>query len=146
MTDNYELSFKIPNEKMLEDMIIEEERRRMSDEYRNECTRVKDIINGWLEVTANMQRDIVKQFGFKTDMECDIACNMMRRAHILYPNNEIFKTVPLQVRNNKAKKGDLVVGDDVPIFPIFDLNKRICGIESLIDHNKPSVIIMSSGT
>lgn len=152
MSDNSELddlTFKIPNEKMLEDMIIEEEKRRMSEEYRNECTSVKNIINGWLAVTEKMQKDIVKSFGFQTEMECDIACNMMRRAHILYPENEIFRTVPLQVRNNKAKKGDLVLGSNVPNFPIFTLDKKICSIESLIDndkYNKPSVIIMSSGT
>jgi len=147
--DDDDFQIKIPNEKMLEEMIIEEEKRRMSNEYRDKCTEVKDIVNGWLEVTAQMQIDVVSSFGFTNKISCDIVCNMMRRAHILYPHNEIFKTVPLQVRNNKATQGTLTIGDVMPEFDIVDIVRgNACSLSSLIDIHtkKPSVIIMSSAT
>jgi hypothetical protein len=142
-------SLKLPNEKMLELMIIEEERRRMSIEYQTDCTRVKDIPNGWLDVTAQMQKDVVASFGITDKMSSDITCNMMRRAHIIYPENEIFRTVPLQVRNNKATLGNLKVNDqidDILDTIVYDLNNNEINFMNLFDLNKPNVIFFSSAT
>jgi hypothetical protein len=137
---------KIPNERMLEEMIIEEEKRRNSYDYRFRCTEVKDTVNGWLDVTDNMQKDVVISFGFYDKISQNIACNMMRRAHIIYPDNELFKTVPLQVRNNKAIMGSLKISDEMPDATIFDINLKSCSLSSLIVPDKPNIIIMSSGT
>lgn len=108
------LILKIPNEQLLELMIAEEEKIRTSKYYQDKCTAVKNIPNGWLKVTEEVQNDIAKKYGFTDKMSCDIACNMARRAHILYPNNQKFQKVPLQVRNNKAMLGNLILGDIPP--------------------------------
>ena len=104
---------KTPNERMLEKLIIEEADARCSQLYRDQCTAVKDIPNGWLSVTDQFQQKIAKNNGFDDEMSCHITCNMMRRAHLLYPDNIIFKTVPIQVKNNKANQGILKIGDIV---------------------------------
>jgi len=139
-------SIKVPTERMLELMIIEEEHIRQSVEYQNECTSAKDIPNGWLAVTEQMQQDLVKKFGFDDDISCDIACNMLRRAQYDYPNNKIFKEVPVYVRNNKANMGKFTEGDFVPNITI---HKR-CGSEiklhDLLDDSMPTLILASSHT
>ncbi len=82
---------KTPNEKMLEKLIKEEAMIRMSKEYQDECTAVKDIPNEWLNVTEKMQQKVAKNNEFDDDKykSCHITCNMMRRAraHILFPDN-----------------------------------------------------------
>src|SRR5690606_4148892 len=122
---------KIPNEKMLEEMVYKEEEFRMSEPYQIECTRVKDIPNGWLDITAEMQRRLVQSFGFEDTISCDLALNMLRRAHIIYPDNPVFTRVPVQVRCNKARKGNRSVGDVIPDFTIWNLEGVPCKLSSL---------------
>jgi hypothetical protein len=140
------LVLRVPNEKLLEEMIEEEERVRTSKYYQDKCTQVKDIPNGWLDVTALVQTDIAKSHGFTDKMSCDIACNMMRRAHILFPNNEKFKSVPLQVRNNKANIGGLSAGDALPNIELYDQGEVKISLSSLVDSSRPTVIFAGSQT
>lgn len=136
---------KIPNEKMLEDMIEEEERIRNSDYYRNKCTEIKYIPNGWLSLTENIQRDIVKLYSFTDEMSCNVACNMMRRAHILFPNNLKFKNIPQQVKYNKANKGKYVANDDCPNVSLYDLDGTNINLHKLMDE-RPTLIFAGSQT
>jgi len=148
MSDDVNIIY--PNEKMLELMIIEEEKRRMSKEYADECTSVKDVPDGWLAVTDNMQKSVVKSFGFVNEMSCDIACNMMRRANIIYPDNKIFKEVPLYVRNNKANQGNLNVNDPMPDFLVYDIEQenKTHKLSDLVssENKKMTVIFFGSHT
>jgi hypothetical protein len=144
------LIIKTPNEKMLEKLIIEEATIRESKEYQDKCTEVKDIPNGWLEiVTAGIQKDIAIKNGFDDPISCDLTVNMMRRAHILYPNNKIFTTVPIQVRNNKACRGTLKINDDLPNVALFDEFGSIIELKDLTgntNQNKISIIFAGSQT
>ena len=140
-----EITLRYPNEELLEKMIEEEERQRLSIEYQNKCTMVKNIPNGWLKVTEELQRDIVRKYGFTDKISADVTCNMMRRAHILYPKNEKFKTIPLYVRNNKANKGQFKTSDTVPNIDLADLNGKMHKLHDLLGE-KPSVILALSGT
>ncbi|AYV84767.1 MAG: hypothetical protein Hyperionvirus38_5 [Hyperionvirus sp.] len=135
---------KIPNEKLLEKMVLEEETIRTSKAYEDKCTAVKHIPNGWLEVTASIQKDIVIKNGFTDSMSCDVACNMLRTAHILYPKNEIFTKVPLYVRNNKANIGTLTVGDIAPEISLHDLDGKAIQLHTLLA--KKTIIISATGT
>ncbi|AYV81817.1 MAG: hypothetical protein Harvfovirus65_4 [Harvfovirus sp.] len=135
---------KYPNEKMLEKMAMEEEAMRSSKEYQDKCTLVKDIPNGWLEVTAAMQKDIAIKNGFTDEMSLDVAVNMLRTAHIKFPLNDIFKR-SLYVRNNKANKGTLLPGDDAPDVTLHDLAGTSISLHSLISSRK-TIIISATGT
>ena len=146
MANNNTPCLTIPTEKMLEKLIIEEEQIRMSQEYQEECTKVKDIPNGWLEVTNQMQIDLVKKHGFTSEMNCDIACNMLRRARYLYPNNKIFTEVPVYVKNNKANKGKYKKGDNIPNIKLFNQCGQEAMLHHLLDINKPTIIFGGSHT
>ena len=146
MTDNNKLSLTIPTEKMLEKLIIEEEQIRMSKEYQDQCTLVKDIPNGWLDVTQKMQIDLIKKHGFVSEMNCDVACNMLRRARYLYPDNKIFTEVPVYVRNNKANAGKYKEGDHVPDVKLFNQCGQEVMLHHLFDDIKPTIVFGGSQT
>lgn len=140
---------KIPTEKTLELMAIQEEQIRRSQEYQDLCTQKSHVINGWLEVTEEMQEGIAYTCGFQTQVECNIACNMARRAHILYPQNPIF-TSRTQVKYNKARQGDLKVGDPIPPITLHTLDGQTINLQTITQqdsiNNKPTIIFGGSQT
>lgn len=140
------MSIKIPSEKCLEDMIIDEENIRMSEEYRNRCDNKKHIVNGWLDVTAEIQNEIVQKYGFVDDISKDIAVNMLRRARYIYPNNEIFRKTPVYVRENKARKGSYKKGDSVVDITLYDIDSCPKKFTDVIDNDKVNLIIASSNS
>jgi hypothetical protein len=135
----------LTNEKLLEKIILEEEQIRMSKEYQDACTQVKNIPNGWLQVTAKMQRDLVKKHGFDDDISCNIAVNTLRRARYIYPNNPIFKT-PVYVRENKARVGELKEGDSIVNVELFQLNKDKVNLQKVIAEFKSEYTVIFGGS
>lgn len=140
------MNILIPSEKCLEDMVLEEEKIRMSQEYRNRCDIRKDIINGWLDVTAEIQNEIVCRYGFIDNISRGIAVNMLRRARYIYPNNEIFHKVPVYVRENKAKEGIYREGDAITDVSLHTINNDYVNLTQLINNNKLNLIIASSNS
>lgn len=144
--ENGSIKYKIPSEEQLENMIEEEEKIRLSKEYIDACTEVKNIPNGWLKVTSKMQEDLVKRYGFDDQISCDVACNYLRRASYIYPDNPNFKKV-LYVKNNKASEGKLRVGDYAPNAHLFTLDKDETNLHNLLNMNdKTNIIFGSSAT
>ena len=142
MADEYIV--KIPTEKCLELMVQEEERIRISKEYQEECTKVKNTVNGWLDVSAAVQKQVAKQFGFVDDINNNIAVNMIRRARYLYPDNNIFKTVPIYVRENKANIGNYKVNDSVKNITLINDNTEQVNFNELLYSDRLNLIISSS--
>lgn len=143
--ENYQ-NIKFPTEKCLELMVYEEEKIRMSTEYQDECTKVKNIVNGWLDVSADVQKRVANKFGFIDNISCDIAVNMLRRARYIYPNNNIFKTVPVYVRQNKANEGIYKVGDDIDDVLLYSINKDPVNFKNLLQLEKINLVLVSSTT
>lgn len=141
-----QITIKIPTKETLLRIIDEEEKIRQSKEYQNECTKVKDIPNGWLDVTKKIQEDLVRKYGFDDDISCEVACNRLRRAQYLYPEENRFKTTPLYVRNNKANKGTLQINSAIPDMNLYDLTNKQTTLYELMDKNKPNIIFAGSHT
>lgn len=140
------MNLNFPDEHTLELMVLDEFDQRTSTIYAELCTQVKDIPNGWLNVTTDMQKNIVMKFGYTDEMEFDIALNMLRRANIIYPHNKIFQQVPIQVRNNKATKGELLVEMKIPNPDVYDLDGQPYKLSDFISSHKPNLIFFSSAT
>jgi len=134
---------KIPTEAQLELMIKEEEAMRNSEWYLNECTKVADIPDGWLAVSEKIQIDIVRTNGFHDQVSQDMAINYLRRAPALYPNNPVFQT-PVYVRYNKAKKGEMKVGDVVKNLTLNDMDGKEINLHDLLPMNDQLTIIIAS--
>lgn len=144
MNEDKGITIKIPTEKQLELFIRDEEKIRMSKEYSDQCTSVKDIPNGWLKVSEQVQIDIVKKYGFTDSISCDIACNKLRRAQYLYPDNPVFKT-PVYVRENKACVGTLKEGDSAPDVTLYKRSGESIKLHQIFS-DKVNVIFAGSHT
>jgi hypothetical protein len=140
---------RIPTENELLAMIQEEERIRNSSEYIAKCNEVADEINGWLRISAEVQYQVVKAYGFISDIESDIAVNHLRRAQFLYPNNPLFREIPVYVRNNIANKGKFHVGDVVPnisIHHLDDIQQETINLYSIFSKDHMNLLLVSSHT
>src|SRR3990172_1947705 len=118
------LIIKRPSEKLLEEMVKAEAEMRLSAEYLRRCDEVANEPDGWLRITGEMQEALVdrfaKEYNFDDDISKTIALQDMKTAHFKYPNNRIFKEVPVYVRENKANQGKLVEGNNFVDTQIFD--------------------------
>jgi len=127
-------------------MLNKEEEIRNSQWYVDKCTEVSDEVNGWLRISGEVQYEVVKSFGFTSEMNADIAVNDMRRAQYLYPDEPKFKTISVYVRNNLANRGNMKPNDCVPNFILHDLKLQQIQLNHILQKNKINVLITSSHT
>ena len=136
---------KRATEQTLEKMAQMEESIRMSQEYQNECTKVKNVPNGWLTVTANVQKKVASEFGFDDDINNEIACNDLRRAHVTHPDNPVFKQ-SIYVRNNKANLGTLNENAYVPDITLHTIDSDTINLSNILEENKINIFFGASHT
>ena len=135
----------LDREKILE-ILKEEEKIRFSQEYISKCNAVANMPNGWLEVTSDMQKDLLSKFGYNDLITNTLAVNVIRSANNLFPDDMEIKNSVVHFRENKAKKGNLEIGMTIQNFNLFTINKLKIDINSIIESNKPSVILAGSHT
>lgn len=134
-------------------MILAEEKERMSRSYIEECSKVKNEVNGWLRITGEMQKKIAAKFGYTNPLYNELAVNMMRKSCELYPNDNKFKLALVSFRENISGKCKYKIGDILPNPTIWSFQQNIKK-EKLYDiisnnnsdSNKHTVIIASSAT
>ncbi len=95
-------------------MLSREESIRMSQSYIDRCDAVVNEVNGWLRVSELVQYEVAVEFGFTDRASKEYAVNCMRRAQYIYPDEPLFKSIPVYVRNNLARQCDFKKGDVVP--------------------------------
>lgn len=100
----------IITEEELEKLAREENTLRLSNWYIDECNRVANIPNGWMEITNQLQVNLVSKY---YEENIDAIVYLLREAHNIYKQNLFFKE-RIQVKYNKARIGELKVGDKVP--------------------------------
>jgi len=136
---------KIPTLEQLIVIAQKEKEKRLSQEYIDMCDMVADVPNGWLQVTSMMQESLIRDMGFTTELEVSIALNRLRRAHILYPNEMIFKD-SIQVKNNLANKGQYIVGSILSNFEICRIDTTRIHLYNILNKKKLNLLIGSSHT
>ncbi len=150
MLNSREREIKIPTKEQLIQMVKKEEEIRWSSWYQDMCDQVKDEVNGWLRVSAQVQYQIAHDFGFDTEIEADIAVNHLRRARYIFPDEPLFKTVPVYVRNNLASQIKYTNGNTVPNVSISRLNSSESTdpikLYDILSKTKSNVLIGSSHT
>ncbi len=139
MNTNY-----IPKEKLLL-MLQREEEIRMSQWYIDECTKVKDEINGWLRISSEVQQRVANEFGYEDALANILAINLIRMASSIYPDDKRFQTTSVYVRENKAQRGKNKPGDIIPNMTIHNLDGSINNLYDLIKPNY-NLVIASSHT
>ena len=135
-----------PPKNKLYEMLKLEEGIRMSPEYSEECTKVKDEVNGWLRISEEVQQQVAHRFGYQDPLSNLLVVNYMRRAPYLFPNDKRFSETQVYVRNNLATWGNLECSQSFPIVPLYNLEKELIDTRSILDKSKYNVIISSSET
>jgi hypothetical protein len=148
--DNYKINtvseINTISKEMLLEMLQLEDYIRMSIDYSNKCTLLKDEVNGWLRLSREIQQGIAIKFGFNDQFTNLFAVNYMRRGHLIYPNDDRFKEVSVYVRNNIARKGEFKLGDSVKDVPFICLDKGLITLNSLVNTPKYTILMGSSET
>eukprot|EP01113_Clastostelium_recurvatum_P047706 TRINITY_DN8556_c0_g1_i2.p1 TRINITY_DN8556_c0_g1~~TRINITY_DN8556_c0_g1_i2.p1 ORF type:complete len:165 (-),score=36.38 TRINITY_DN8556_c0_g1_i2:609-1103(-) len=84
----------------------------------------------WMNITEDLQKQVLREFnvtksatrddGGNDEEEEDVEWGLynLRGASFLYPDEPDFKTIPLYVKYNRCRQGDLHVGMRVPHIPL----------------------------
>lgn len=140
-----QIKFEIPKEKLLL-MLQEEEKQRFSNEYQEKCSQVRNEPNGWLRISAELQENVAKIFGYEDQISNLLAVDFIRRASQIYKDDERFQTTSVYVRENKTKNCKYQIGDTIPNINIFNLQNKQLNLHNLLDETKYNIIICSSNT
>ncbi|CAF1619515.1 unnamed protein product, partial [Didymodactylos carnosus] len=124
---------------VLKRMLIREDELRRSPEIQERYAQA-EISNdqSWLDVTHDLQKQIIKEFGLEDEM--DDALNCLRCATQIYPD---LKDIPLYIRNNRARDGDLHVGSIAPDTPIIKLDGSESRLFDSLEQTEQSTVIIS---
>ena len=147
---------KLDRSKILS-ILKREEEIRFSQEYLSKCSEVAHIPNAWLDVTNNMQKELVKEFGYIDELTNTLAVNVIRKAQDIYPNDEEIKNSVVQFRENIASKGRYKVGDSLPQaclgkpslwknISLHNLDNKEIDLFQLLDLNKTNIMLVGSHT
>jgi len=127
---------------ILKAMLIREHELRTSIETQKIYSEAeKSEATDWMEVTDQLQRRVIKEFGIEDE---ELGLYSLRTAAIAYPDVQDFKEIPLYVKYNRAKNGFLKCGDEAPNVNIVKMDQS-CG--SLLDYSnigRPLVVIAGS--
>lgn len=123
-------------------MLIRENELRISPETQkayHAAERRTDV--SWMQVTEELQKQVVQEHGI-TDIEYGLI--NLRIAHVLYPEETDFKEIPLYVKYNRCRQGDLKCGDLIPEIPLKHLDGKHTLLSSFYNKGRPLVIIGGS--
>jgi hypothetical protein len=132
---------KPPLETMIK-MLHREEELRLSDPIQK---RFADPSVDTIHVAADVQLQVVREFGFNDDM-----VDMIRAAPALYPTCPEVRRIPHYQKFNRAREGHLISGSPVPNCPISLLNGTTTTLFDYFNHHfdttKPILIAAGSYT
>lgn len=105
----------------MEAMLRREEELRLSEEVQAEyaAVEVDGSDSDWMDVTDELQRAVAREFGATARTEA-AALHAMRQAAA----NAIRGFTPLYVRFQRAREGDLTIGERLRDCPLLDLHMQ----------------------
>lgn len=135
----------IPSKEDILEIVRKEGKLRLSPEYIKECDDVAQIPNGWIDVSINHQKRLIKEAGF-TGIGAKMALVMLRAAQYSYPDEPDVQEL-VYVKNNKANVGTFEAGDHLREVQLFDITgQKEVSLFSLLDDTKPNIIFGASHT
>jgi len=127
-------------------ILKEEEKLRFSQDYIDKCNLVSNMPNGWLEVTSELQKNLVSKYGYSDIITNALALNVIRSATKYFPNDDETKNSVVHFRENKAKQGTFKLNDIIPNFNFYTNKKLKIDLYSILDSNKTNIILAGSHT
>ncbi|CAF4951483.1 unnamed protein product [Rotaria sp. Silwood1] len=134
---------------VLKDLLIQEEKMRLSQETQQLLSSIEDRKDiDWMDIIADLQTNLIKNAIGKdaTEDEIQYGLRILRSAHQLYLNDSEFHNLSLYVRHNRAKQGNLHVGDLAVDIQLLNMNGEFVSLLSYFHFNRPLLIIAGSYT
>ncbi|CAF1433075.1 unnamed protein product [Rotaria sp. Silwood1] len=134
---------------VLKDLLIKEEQIRLSQETQQLLSNIEDRKDiDWMDVIADLQTNLIKEAIGEDATEEEIQCGLriFRSAHQLYANDDEFHNLSLYVRHNRAKQGNLHIGDSAMDVKLLNINGEFVSLLSYFQSNRPLLIIAGSYT
>ncbi|CAF3094587.1 unnamed protein product [Rotaria sp. Silwood2] len=122
---------------------------RLSQETQQLLSSIEDRKDiDWMDVIADLQTNLIKEAIGEDATEDEIQCSLriFRSAHQLYSNDNDFHNLSLYVRHNRAKQGNLQVGDSAINIQLLNMNGEFVSLLSYFHSNRPLLIIAGSYT
>ena len=133
-------------------MLEYEEKTKHSPDFQKYYTEVKDEVNGWIRITEELQQKVAYHFGYHDVLSNMLVVERMRRANLIYPDDEAFLKVSVYRRENRAKLLEIKIGTDMnDIFDkkdiqLFDIHKTEINFQEILDPTRYNLVIASSDT
>ncbi|CAF3420727.1 unnamed protein product [Rotaria socialis] len=101
-----------------------------------------------MDVIADLQMQLVREAIGEYTTEDEIQCGLriFRSAHQLYANDNEFHNLSFYVRHNRAKQGNLRVGDEAIDIQLLNMNGEFKSLLSYFNPNRPLLILAGSYT
>jgi len=96
----------------------------------------------WMEVTDMLQRQILRDYGLD-EVDLEKGLFSLRTATKRFPE---LSDIPLYVKYNRARQGDLTVGDPAPNVPLVTLDEEKCDLHDYCSSSRPLLLMAGSYT
>ncbi|CAF1284205.1 unnamed protein product [Rotaria sordida] len=123
---------------VLKDLLIQEEKLRLSQETQQLLSDIEDRKDiDWMDIIDDLQTKLIKNAIGEdaTEDEIQYGLKIFRSAHQLYSNDNEFHNLSLYVRHNRAKQGNLNIGDPAIDIQLLSMNGQFV---SLLSHSHPN--------
>jgi len=95
---------------------------------------------------VNYQENLVKEFGYKSDIEMNYALDLLRSARALFPNDIEIKNAAFYLKYNRSSRGELRVDDRMKDVPLMTCGEEEKWLSEIINKEKATIIISGSVT
>jgi len=125
-------------------MLKRENELRLSKEFQR-------LIDGHNQTSAEpfyeaLQKQVAKEFGFKSEAEQELGVTIMRCALTLYKEDPSIAQIPLYVKYNRAEQGELKLGDECPDVTMRNLDGSAAKLSDFTKQSLPVLLVAGSYT
>jgi len=141
--------YRLLEHNVLKDLLMKEEQMRLSEQTQQLLSSIEDRTDiDWMDVIAELQTKLIKEAigDDATDNEIQHGLSILRSAHQLYSNDDEFHNLSLYIRHNRARQGNLNIGDQAIDIQLLNMNGQFVSLLSYIHPNRPLLIIAGSYT
>ena len=117
-------------------MLQREEELRWSEAVQQRFTAAEASgTSEWMDVAREVQQQVLKEFHYSPTL---VSLHALRLAAQQHPE------IPMYIRENRARAGALVVGDDAPNVPVVALNGTTTRLLDYSTGDRPLIVIAGS--
>jgi hypothetical protein len=128
-------------------MLRRDDELRLSSDMQNLYAKERESYEWKLQVTENIQRQVVREHGFGLTIQTeDEGLAVLRSAKYFFPTDEEITQSAHYLRYNINRDCDVVLGEIAPHIPLRHLNMMATDFHSQLMRSEVSVVLAGSYT